>query len=125
METTEIITNLQNQIKLYQQMLASQIPLQTSFSAPSLASLGSSASSSISSSAPSLAPPLAPSSASPLAPSLASSASFSALATNSLDSSLKFIAKPNKAYISVKDILMLFKLKKNEYNNILVRIGSC
>lgn len=33
-----------------------------------------------------------------------------------------FISRPNKQYISSSDILKLFKITKNEYNNILVRI---
>ena len=33
-----------------------------------------------------------------------------------------FISKPNKQYISSSDILKLFEITKNEYNNILVRI---
>lgn len=32
------------------------------------------------------------------------------------------VVKPNKQYISVSEILELFNLTKNEYNNILVRI---
>src|SRR5271168_2108109 len=91
---TEIINNLQAQIKLYQQMFEQL----NSFSAPSLAP----------SSVPSTAPLMLSSSA------LTSSSESSAL-TNP-----RLIVKPNKAYVPVKDILTLFKLKKNEYNNILV-----
>ena len=43
------------------------------------------------------------------------------MASSSDSDPTKFISKPNKAYISANDILTLFKLKKNEYNNILVR----
>ena len=54
------------------------------------------------------------------APPLAATNSALPLAITRSDSS-NFIAKPNKPYIPVKNILELFKLKKNEYNNILVR----
>src|SRR5271169_6309574 len=103
---TEIINNLQAQIKLYQQMFEQL----NSFSAPS------SAPSSVPSSAPSLALSSVPSTAPLMLSSsvLTSSSEFLA-PTNS-----RLIVKPNKMYVPVKDILILFKLKKNEYNNILV-----
>src|SRR5271154_2846083 len=95
---TEIINNLQAQIKLYQQMFEQL----NSFSAPS--------------SAPSLAPSSVPSTA----PLMLSSSALTSSSEFSAPTNPRLIVKPNKAYVPVKDILTLFKLKKNEYNNILV-----
>src|SRR5271169_3873651 len=110
LSNTEIINNLQAQIKLYQQMFEQL----NSFSAPS------SASSSAPSSAPSLAPSSAPFSVPSTAPLMLSSSALTSSSESSIPTNLRLIVKPNKAYVPVKDILTLFKLKKNEYNNILV-----
>lgn len=38
------------------------------------------------------------------------------------NTSQKLIAKPRKNYISARDVLLLFNINKDVYNNLLVRI---
>jgi len=126
MSSEDTIKILQNQIKLYQQMLETlpfppSSPPLTSVSSPSSTTVSTSVSSptSTSVSTPISAPIFSPSSTSlSSSPSLLSSASLSS-STPSILSTL--IIRPNKPYITVKETLALMNIKKNEYNNLLVR----
>ncbi len=96
--TEETIETLQQKLKIFQQLFETLAP---SPLAPS--TLGSLAPSTLGSLTPSTLGSLTPSP--PLDPAASATPIF----------------KPNKRYIKVEEILELTGLKKNEYNNLLVR----
>ena len=112
-ETKEKIKILEEHLQRCKEMLVNlSSPAPSLASSPALSRAPSPAPS-ISAPAPSLAPSIsAP--ASSLAPSLASSPASSLL-----------VAKPKGNYIKVNDILNITNMKKNEYNNLLVRKYTC
>ena len=105
--SSEIITNLQNQIKLYQQTLE-QLKNNSDFLAPTLTD---------STSALNPIPVPTPDSTSVLTPTSTPTSTLT-------PTSFQNIFKPKKKYIKCIDILNLFKFTKAEYNNILVNINK-
>jgi hypothetical protein len=105
LSSSEIIANLQNQIKFYQQTLE-QLKNNSDFLAPTLTD-STSALNPIPVPTPDPTSVLTPTSTSTLTPT-----------------SFQNIFKPKKRYIKSIDILNLFKFTKAEYNNILVNINK-
>ena len=99
--SSEIIENLQKQIKLYQEMLEN-LKNNSDFSASNLTDPVST----------------------PTPNSTSISDSTLVLTPTPIQTSVQNIFKPKKKYIKSIDILNLFRFTKAEYNNILVNINK-